>query len=386
MRKIDQSIIRTQNLSMIYEAILREPMITRQKIAEQTGLSQMTVCNLVDVLNNYGAVDILKDEVQVVGRKKVGRKAEQLVLNEKLGEWLIIDLSVKCFQYCTITLSNMLHIQGDPWICNDNFNYSQNLHLFLESISEVIKEHNLNVLGIAVVTPGPYDAQEDRVKNTRIPELNVIHVKAIVKYVIGNYYLYVDEDVKFAARRQLMRFINKDIDIMYYLYIGEGVGGAVVHERKIIRGLNYTAGDPGQLPYNHGTFESSLSLGAFFRMLCIGNEFETPSVEYMHKAASLYPQRYRECLLDCAQTVAKLLINVIWLIDPQTIVVDCGYSSPLESDFIHRIEQCLVELSCKDLRVPEIFGTDMSMHAPYMGAVMMLEKWFIDRIGSTNGG
>jgi len=55
--------------------------------------------------------------------------------------------------------------------------------------------------------------------------------------------------------------------VLFYLYTGEGVGGAVAYDDEVLRGLNAVTGDVGQLPCGDGTYESALSLSVFVQRL-----------------------------------------------------------------------------------------------------------------------
>ena len=50
MKTIDQSAIRKPNMRKILAQLIRHPQMTRQALTEATGVSLMTVTNLIDVL------------------------------------------------------------------------------------------------------------------------------------------------------------------------------------------------------------------------------------------------------------------------------------------------------------------------------------------------
>ena len=78
------------------------------------------------------------------------------------------------------------------------------------------------------------------------------HRLKLFRRCLGPYEYYVDEDVKFAVRSFSDLIVSKQCEVLYYLYIGEGVGGAAVHGGNMLRGLNAAAGDAGHLLSSEG--------------------------------------------------------------------------------------------------------------------------------------
>lgn len=97
MKTIDQSAIRKQNMRKILAQLIRHPQMTRQALTEATGVSLMTVTNLIDVLREQQVLAF--SPVQRDGRKCYGRKAENISLRGDGHAWLILDLSGRRFRY-----------------------------------------------------------------------------------------------------------------------------------------------------------------------------------------------------------------------------------------------------------------------------------------------
>ena len=58
MKPLALSSIRKQNLSQVLDLLTLSPACTRQDLAEATGLSQMTVTNLVEMLKKQGVLHL----------------------------------------------------------------------------------------------------------------------------------------------------------------------------------------------------------------------------------------------------------------------------------------------------------------------------------------
>lgn len=382
MKKIDQSAIRAQNLTHIVDVLIASPHSTRQEIARRTGLSLMSITNLVEQLSRNEAV-VIEAAERAAEKKKVGRKAERLSLNTDRGLWLVVDLAGLHFQHFLFSIDHSLKATGEVWPYDDLKSYLVNLRAFLTEVDQRIRGERRNILGVAVVVPGPYDDHEDRVHNERVAPINEVSLKSLIRECLGEYYTFVDEDVKFASRAYYELSGDDEVEQMYYLYIGEGVGGAIVQNRQVVRGLNAVAGDPGRLPDIGGrTFEEELSIAEFARRLGLHVEQMLSEGQYaqaLGRFAREEEDKYRRALNDAADTVARLLNWVAWLVDPHLVVMDVAYAEPMQAFFLEKVAAALHRHASKSFRkLPTLRFFHSDIKAAYLGAIKMLEKdWIV---------
>lgn len=381
MKSLDQSSIRKQNVLRILDLLTRQSPRTRYSLAEATGLSLMTVTNLVDQLKEQQVLT-LTPVVRGCEMKRIsGRKAENIFLNGDGHAWLIIDLSGRHFRYILLGFDlSVLHERN--YTAQDE--YLSRLTAFLRSIrcelSALLGDRVL--LGVAVVTPGPYEISSDTVYNQRLPELNNIRIKELMHRCLGDYDYYVDEDVKFAVRAFAPLIEQEPCELLYYLFIGEGVGGAAVHNGNMLRGLNATAGDAGQLTTPSGvTYESLLSPSSFGASLgCCAQDNKQLLQQLMDYAAS-HPEAYLRALKSAAATTADMLYNVLWVLDPSHIIIDCRYALVYRNEFIESVaEKITLRLSASKKSVPMLIPAPQGMSSVVRGAVQVLQREWIERI------
>ncbi len=388
MKAIDQGSIRQQNISRMWELFVSHPFITRQELADGSGLSLMTVTNLVDHLNRYGVLDFAAPrEESATGRKSAGRKADHISLSNTRHMWLVLDLTDEHFRFSALTLTLSSLPSGAPWQYDTMADYAANLRSFLRMVRRHLDTalQGFDVLGVAIVTPGPYDVRFDTVINKRVPALNTLHIKQLVREELGPYEYYVDEDVKFAVRAYLPQAALLGSDVLYYVYIGEGVGGAIIHDGNVLRGLNAAAGDIGQLITRDGSsYETKLSLRAFAQMLNITanqNVSEDALLTYINALAESAPERYIQALHMAADTLAHMLHTAQWLLDPAQVIIDCRYALPFEADFIARTQDALATLLAGSLKKqPLITPAAQDMRSVIYGAAQVLSRGWIQRI------
>lgn len=380
MKPLALTSIRTQNLRTILDLLTLSPAMTRQELAEASGLSLMTVTNLVDLLKEQQVLTICQAQRQPAVRVS-GRKAEWISLCGDHKAWLMVDLSGR--QFClTLTgfdIHPLLEMQDEH-----TGDYLPRLESFLQEarfrLSDALGGRSL--LGVSIVTPGPYEIASDTVTNQRLPELNGIRIKELFQRCLGNYEYYVDEDVKFAVRAYTETTAQQQCEVLYYLYIGEGVGGASVHSGNMLRGLNATAGDAGQLTDATGSpYEQRLCLSAFMQQLKLDTSaLETGSIA-LSAAARQQPECYQDALRHMAAVTAEMLHGVLWMLDPTHIVIDCRYSAPFSDLFIDEVTQQLRQRFAGTSRqLPDISSASQSISSILRGAVHVLQREWVERI------
>lgn len=376
MRPIDLSSIRKQNLRKILDLLTLSPAMTRQELAESAGLSLMTVTNLVDLLKERHVLEFNQAARESTSRRLLGRKAEFITLSDDHAAWLVADISAT-----QLHLSLMGFGMQPLWSLHDNQSgaYLERLERFLQQAREQLSPalDGRVLLGVAIITPGPYDISSDTASNQRIPELNGVHIKALFQQYLGDYDYYVDEDVKFAVRAFSTLIEQNQCEVLYYLFIGEGVGGAAVHRGDMMRGLNATAGDAGQLYDSTGQpYEARLCLSAFADLLGV-----SPSVCQLDDSRTRQPERYLEALQHSAAVTAEMLHGVLWMLDPTHIILDCRYAQPFQEEYIAAVKDALTRRFAGTGRaLPQLLNAPQQISSVLRGAVHVLQREWVDRI------
>lgn len=388
MATIDQLSIRKQNILRIWDMLCERPGVTRQALAEGTGLSLMSVSNLVDQLAGLEVLSFTPAPPKETpgGRRSAGRKAELISLRKTGQAWLVFDLTDEFFRLTALsldlsTLMSVSAFSGDP-----KGDYLSNLSAFLYDARGMIRRAlgERKIMGVAIVTPGPYDVKRDTVNNQRVPALNAVPIKALFREAFGPYDYYVDEDVKFAVRAFLPLSAKTASEVLFYVYIGEGVGGAAIHNENVLRGYNAVAGDVGQLRVDSATCESLLSLRVFAGACGLDNAPAITEEVLLANIAQLArgdADTYRRALMKSAETVGRMLHTVVWMLDPALVVIDCRYARPMEEPFFARVDAILKEtLESAQLRRPRLLPVGGGMHSVTHGVAQVLSREWIARV------
>ena len=382
MKPIVLSSIRKQNLCKMLDLLTLAPAMTRQELAEAAGLSQMTVTNLVELLKKQGVLRLTTVPRDENSRYAQGRKAQAISLCGDRKAWLIADISNRQFSMTLagfdveILMELHDHRQGDDLRRLESFLREGGIR-----VQKALSDREL--LGVAIITPGPYEISSDTVNHQRLPQLDGVRIKELFRRCLGHYEYYVDEDVKFAVRSFADLTALNQHKVLYYLYIGEGVGGAAVHDGYMLRGLNSSADDAGRLIDRHGSiYESRLNTEAFLQLLDIPKSLSRKELrETLQRIARDQPLRYASALDSMASATAEMLHSVLWMLDPTHIIIDCIYAQPDGSSFAQMVEKHLARLFQGEPRIlPCLLPCSSAVSSALRGAVRVLQKAWLDRI------
>ena len=150
MKSLDQSAIRKQNVRRILDLLTAQSPRTRQSLAEATGLSLMSVTNLVDQLKEQQVLELAPVPRDSGNKPSSGRKAENISLRGGGHAWLVVDLSGNHFRYVLLGFDLTLLAEKN---CTAEGAYLSRLTAFLSTIRDEITAplDGRTLLGVAVV-------------------------------------------------------------------------------------------------------------------------------------------------------------------------------------------------------------------------------------------
>ena len=322
MEIIDQKKIKSQSIMQVCELLFNLPPLSRNEISKKSGLSLMTVGKMVELLKQLDIVYEMKGESSTVGRK-----GGKVYVNDKNKYIVIMDLSKINFSFSMMTIGgNTIERVLDFTYLIQN-EYTGNLRESLCRFKDCMKVKYNEIIGIGVLTPGPYYAFEDIVINKRIPQLTNVPIKSIIADFYPDKVIWIDEDVKFAAR-YAMRYV-KDFQhkTIFYSYIGDGVGGAIVQDMDIYRSAYSYSANWGQMRLlDAANVEDTVTIDNLVRLY--PDDFENGRL----KDSERFYQRHKEdvklqnFITNTKSVILQCLNTIMWLLDPDAIIFDSMYA------------------------------------------------------------
>lgn len=232
------SLMKRMNIALILNLIREKGVVSRIDIAKETGLTAATVTNLTAELIDNRLVEEFSTGISTGGRKPILLKinsgefciASASVTTNKV-EFAVSDFCAKIIFYKHKSIKET----AEPEECID---------FIVKSFEEFKKTNSTRMIGMGVGIHGIVDS-EDGI-SVYAPNLNWhnVNIKKLIEEKI-NIPVMVDNDVRLMTLAEMWFGNSKNADDFVFLYVGKGVGGAVVIDKKLIRGANDAAGEIG---------------------------------------------------------------------------------------------------------------------------------------------
>lgn len=287
---------------------------------------------------------------------------------------LVFDIGGTEIKYGMISDDNSL-IFHQKMLTDSHLGGPHILNLILNKINKLQKEFDFN--GVAISSCGVIDIKNGKVKyaNDIIQEYtNTEFVKAINDTF--NLPSIIENDVNCFSLGEGYYGAARDVNNYLTLTIGTGIGGAIVFNRQIYHGIDYSAGEVGQMRIlNQTKFESlasmkSLITAAKKQNLDIENGIELFKLyDDFNPAAVGVVDKFYEYL-------ALGITNLAYIFNPEKIIIGGGISN--------RGAKFLDELNSKINKVvdPHYFGSTkievakLKNHGGMFGAYVVFKQQF----------
>ena len=210
MPRISLNSIRRDNAKLVLEAISRKKHITKLEIANETGLSLMTVGKIINAL---GAGGIITHSMS--NKQKIGRRAEVFSIRY---DWLIpiFEISSHKFKFIITDLEENI-VDKIEYLCSEDPLYISNEYVsFLKKTLVLLKNKykNKKILGIGVSICGIYDNDADRIVSSAMPEFSKIKLMLNISKIFKTNNVVIDNANRLCAEsliRSTQDFRNKTI-------------------------------------------------------------------------------------------------------------------------------------------------------------------------------
>lgn len=373
MQLITQKNIKLQNMMKVFQEVYRRGCVSRQLLSAKTDISLMTVGKIVDQLLRY---DIAYEEKE--DTSKVGRKGNLVSLSTAHKKIVLLDLERHNFKLGILQMD--LTIKGELYKHTYDYDksYADNLR---DAVAHFL--HNWlggsleGVIGVGVCVPGPYYEKDDRVLDSRIPELSSAKLQQTLAPFFPEQILYIDEDVKCSVRFD--GGLALQADNIFYASIGESVSSAIFYGGHVLDGACSCAGGIGQMATKSGKMiKEAVGIGGLRRL------FTAPdgSVPSFQEVAGRYKAdpRLTAYVEQAIPELALLFANVTWLLDPEIIIVETHYTK-LDPQFVDKLREAFEALLLprRGEFTPKILpGTEDIRTACHKGAGLAIIERFLN--------
>lgn len=322
-KKTSHMLLKSINQHKVLFLIYSEGPISRVELAEKTRLSRQTVTNIVNRL--------LKEKIIVVGElidleAGSGRKRVGLRINSSRFYAIGLELAGKYIRGKVYNLRQEAIASAERSIVKYG-----SIDVLLRILHEVINEllnqvpNTSKVQGIGISMQGLVDSQHGIVLRTPGIGFHRLPLKQLLeeKYNIP---VYIENDVNLLSVNENMNGCLKESNNNITIKFDYGTGGAIVHDKKMIAGSSFVAGEFGHYKGFYGddaypchcgrdgcltTLASSSGLS--FTMKCTLEEFAEGIRTGDDKFLRLY-----ETIVN---GIAIAISNIITFINPDSLLI-----------------------------------------------------------------
>jgi glucokinase-like ROK family protein len=322
--------------------IREEAPVSRTDLAVTTGLNKTTVSSLVNEL-------ILDEFVREVGIKsgEIGRPRVMLSINPKAGFILSAEIGVDFILVIATDFEPKVVYQF-----RQELTLNEDVDVVIKKLIELIQgavefceaQGEGKLLGLAVGVPGLVDFTVGRLLFAPNLGWRDVPLRKILQSHFENIHITVDNEANMAALGEYYFGSAYKVDDFLYLSSGVGLGGGIVRQGRLFRGVKGMAGEIGHIIMdpdgilcgcgNRGCWETQVSQKALFRyvedMINAGKEsllddvadgdLRQLSVDKIVEAAKLGDRVALDALTQVAHHLAIGIASLINVLNPQLVV------------------------------------------------------------------
>jgi predicted NBD/HSP70 family sugar kinase len=241
-----------QNRALVLKLICTGNDISRVDISRLTGLSRMSITNIVNELIEEGFVLELSAGSEQIQGGAIGRKPVFLAPDTKTHLALGIYISR---DYAVATLANMKCEILYKVKCSFSFDESE--ASFIDKIKGIIRTvldsdiaNEKKLLGMGVACIGPLDIKNGVIlEPPNFHQLRVIPIKEILEKEFG-YNVQIDNDMNASAIAEKLYGKAKETDNFLYIGVTNGIGAGIITNGALFQGDMGFSGEIGHTTIN----------------------------------------------------------------------------------------------------------------------------------------
>ncbi len=240
----DKLDMKLYNRAMVWDLILRSRPVSRAQLAKTTQMSPTSITRIVSELLAFG---LLVESPST--DTNVGRKAVLLDIDKDAVFTVGVEIDVHSITTCLLDLNDQPRIVREQKHEIDYPPPEKAVHTALAMYREMLSVTGVSrerVKAVGVAIGGTVDQAAGRIKVS--PQLHWQNVR--LRQLFEEAFqlpVVVENDVKAAIVEEYVRHHECRVANLAYLTIGSGIGAAIMHDGKLLRGHNNAAGEVGHV-------------------------------------------------------------------------------------------------------------------------------------------
>ena len=327
--------IKVHNTYLIRSVLIQRGPMTKPELAHITHLSLPTVNRIVDELVESS----FASETQGQDLQKTGRPAKTYMANKNYSAYVGLYYQDGMWTALRANFLGEIEERKDfPALRNNALQDSVSSKEFspdeksgqlgrlISAIREMIGSRD-NVRVVALGIPGVVQHDGMITGIPQLPGLEGVNLERMLREEL-HLPVIVENDVKLKTLGYHSDYLQ-NLDSVVFLYIGSGIGAGLILDGRLYKGMSNFAGEFGFMPDGAGGMEKKLiSLRERLK--------KEPEDKTARKKTE--------------EILARMLVNVITVINPQAVVIDSRY---LQDESLNKITK-LISRSIPSGCLPEL--------------------------------
>jgi transcriptional regulator of PTS gene len=368
-------IMKKNNEQKVLNLIYREETIYRAQLAEKTNLTQQSVTNIVRRLLDKDLIIEYPVETTSVGRNPINLK----INNDKLYS-IGIEVSTKWIYGVLIDFNKKI-ISMQKIIINKENTIQHYEDILIKLVNDLLSnvENKEKVKGIGISIEGVVDNVNGVVVNAKKFNWKNYCLREQIEKKFP-YPIWLDNDVNMIATVEngggILSNSNNNITIKF----DQGIGGAIVFNKKLYTGSNNIAGEFGHYKSLYGDEAKSCNCGGkgcLTTVASIGaleNSFSLDFDEIVYRAGK-GEKLFVDEMTKIGNMIGIALANVINFLNPDMVLLT-GRLIEKTGEMIlpiikKEVNSNILEF-CKNVEIRTIGSNDIAV----MAAKLVIEKVF----------
>ncbi len=319
--RLNVTMVKSQSRRLVFRHIFHHAPVTRADIAEQTQLSHGTVKTVVDEFLEAGIATEEKDTTV-----QVGRKPFRVTLVREASTFAVVSIQPGRAEV------HLLDLLLQPRTAKRSFPLKRGAG-FLPSLKKVFQSLEAPqggepaVSAIGLVVPGVYESESDHIACHLLPELAELRISDLIRQSV-DVPTYIGEDVHLAAFSETSEPYGAG-QPMFYLYVGEGVGGSYIDRGSVLYGATKMAGEIGQIPMENGErLEDRIRWPRLLRECgVVPTGDDSSDVRALLTRLNAGEKKSLDAFRANVSVLASALVSMVCLLNPRTIVIGGPYGA-----------------------------------------------------------
>lgn len=256
----------------------------------------------------------------------------------------------------------------------------------VDSVHKILKDNKLNrtnLLGVGLGLPGPIDYERGIVHFfPNIPGWKEVKLKSILEKRL-RLPVFVDNDAKVMCLAEHKLGAAKGSTNAICITLGTGVGGGIIINGKLYRGLSNAAGEIGHMPINekgpkcncggHACLESYIGNNRILKEArkIFGRDVTLEKISYL---AAKQNRKAKAIWLKVADRLSVTLAGVVNLLNPDCIVIGGGVAGAGKILFDNLGKIISGRAMSVQARHVKIFKAKLGNNAGLIGAAILVKE------------